>query len=123
MRSWLHVQLGTWHIYKQANTVVWKHWSERIFAPLFHDLIPDANFNKKARLTTISVFLTYVRLSYPSFRDELNAALKSVTDANQRVAISHLRDLKKLCEFAIPVVGSHVIMMSFTPPRLTSGCS
>ena len=105
MRKWLTVQLGTWHCYKQGNTVVWDHWAPRVFAPLFHEIISDANFNQKARLSTIARFFTYVRLAYPTFRAELTTTLKSMTALGvDRVGISYLRDLKKLIEFFIPVV-------------------
>ena len=105
MRQWLVVQLGTWHPYKQANTLIWSHWGPRIFAPLFNELIGNANFKRKAKLSTIVKFLTIVRLSYPSFRQTLDTAIKTTQSANvDRVAISHLRDLKKLLVFFIPVV-------------------
>ena len=111
MRGWLCVNLGTWHVYKQANSVIWKHWAGRVFAPLFYDLIPDANFNKNATLTTIVTFLTYVRLAYPSFRQQLEDTLcrMRVVDADP-IGVSQLRDLKRLLEFFIPVV-SHTIFI------------
>ena len=106
MRGWLGVQLGTWHPYKQANVVVWSHWGARIFAPLFNDLIPNANFNPKAKLSTIARFLTVARLSYKSWKTDLKNAREEIERRNMdRVAISHLRDLLKLMEFFIPVVG------------------
>ena len=110
MRDWFNVQLGTWHIYKQANTVVWSHWASRVFAPLFHELIPEANFTKTAKLTTIATFLTYVRLAYPHFRQQLDDAIASTFERKDLVAGSHLRDLKKLCQFFIPVVRPMIFM-------------
>ena len=108
MRQWCSVQLGTWHPYKQANTVIWCHWGPRIFAPLFNDLVNDANFKKKARPATLAKFLTCVRLAYPFFRAKLDAASAQVQRLNAgRVAVSHLRDLKKLLQFFIPVVTPH----------------
>jgi hypothetical protein len=47
--AWLCVCLGTWHPYKQANTVVWCHWAARFIAPFFNHLVPKSNFRKKAR--------------------------------------------------------------------------
>ena len=111
MRQWLVVQLGTWHPYKQANTLIWSHWGPRVFAPLFNELIANANFQRKAKLSTIVKFLTIVRLSFPAFRKTLDSALKTAQSANvDQVAISHLRDLKKLFVFFIPVV-SHILVM------------
>ena len=86
----------------------------RIFAPLFNELIGNANFKRKAKLSTIIKFLTIVRLSYPSFKKTLDDALKTVQRANMdRIAISNLRDLKKLLVFFIPVV-SHLNVSNIT---------
>ena len=116
MRQWLVVQLGTWHPYKQANTLIWSHWGPRVFAPLFNELIANANFKRKAKLSTISKFLTIARLSFPSFRKTLDKALKTAQRANvDLVAISHLRDLKKLFLFFIPVV-SHMTVRQLKAP-------
>ena len=111
MRKWLVVQFGTWHPYKQANTLIWSHWGPRVFAPLFNELIGNANFHRKAKLSTIAKFLTIVRLSFPSFRKTLDEALKAAQSVNvDQVAMSNLRDLKKLFVYFIPVV-SHMSVM------------
>ena len=105
MRSWFCVQLGTWHCYKQATSVVWGHWGARVFAPLYHELIDGAYFYRKARLATVARFLTYVRLAYPSFRKTLKAARSRAEEEDMdNVAKSHFRDLTKLLEYFIPVV-------------------
>ena len=104
MRSWLTVTLGTWHPYKQATQVVWKHWSKRVFAPLFHDLIPNANFNPNAKLATVATFFTYVRLAYPHFKDQLTAARTECKSKDDRIGVSNLSDLMRLLEFFLPVV-------------------
>ena len=103
MRGWLCLQLGTWHPYKQANCVLWSHWGPTIFGPLFHELIPNSNFNKKAKLST--KFLNIARLSYPAWKSELLAARVNIEAKNvDAVAKSHLRDLTMLMEYFIPVV-------------------
>jgi len=107
MRSWLCLSFGTWHAYKQVCSVIWDHWSERVFAPLFHHLIPNANFRRSARLSSIATMMNYVRLAYPSFKEQLKRATryhKRRSAAQDKVATSHLRDLRKLFEFFIPVV-------------------
>ena len=118
MRQWMVVQLGTWHPYKQANTVVWSHWGPRVFAPLFNELVSNANFNRKARLSTIIRFFTIVRLAYDSFRDDLDDAVRKLKQNNTKpIATAILRDLKKLLVFYIPVVISlcfatcHVVIL------------
>jgi hypothetical protein len=106
LRNKLVVQLGTWHTYKQACTVVWRWWGPRVFAPLFHELISHANFSKSAKLSSITRFLTIVRLAYPSFKQDLDDAIRgrSGLPDDERIAVSQLRDLKKLLNFFIPVV-------------------
>ena len=120
MRQWMVVQLGTWHTYKQANTVVWSHWGSRVFGPLFNELVSNANFNRKARLSTIVRFFTIVRLAYPFFRTALDGALKKLKQDNTNpTATSILRDLKKLLVFFIPVVSPCVW---FKMTLLARGC-
>ena len=110
MRKWCVVTLGTWHPYKQANTLIWHHWATRVFAPLFHDLIPQSKFHLSARLVSISTFLTYVRLAYPMFKAELAEAITFCTNKGNRIKeLSHLVDLRRLCEFFIPVVSAFII--------------
>ena len=106
LRNKLVVQLGTWHTYKQACTVVWRWWGPRVFAPLFHELISHANFSMSAKLSSITRFLTIVRLAYPSFKQDLDDAIRgrSGLPDDERVAMSQLRDLKKLLNFFVPVV-------------------
>ena len=114
MRGWLCVQLGTWHPYKQANCVLWAHWGPRIFGPLFNELIPNANFNKKAKLSTVVKFLNITRLSYRSWKSDLDSARQQVEEKNMDlVAKSHLRDLTKLMQFFIPVVSGVIVCWLF----------
>lgn len=109
MRKWAVVTLGTWHPYKQANTLIWHHWAARVFAPLFHDLIPQSKFHLSARLVSITAHLSYVRLAYPMFKAELTEAINFCTDKGNRIVeLSHLQDLKNLCEFFIPVVSASI---------------
>ena len=106
------VTLGTWHPYKQANIVIWKQWAERIFAPLFHDLIPGAKFKIKNRLVVISTFLTYIRLAYPSFKAALKDAIAFCTaHDSRRTELSHLVDLRRLITFFIPAVSQLISLI------------
>jgi hypothetical protein len=105
MRQWFTVTLGSWHPYKQANLIVWGHWGQRWFGPLFHDLIPNGKFFKSPRLITVATFFTYVRLAYPYFRNDLkNAMAKSKGDTQVPATYAALLDLHQLLEFFIPVV-------------------
>ena len=78
-----------------------------VFGPLFHELIPNANFNKKAKLSTIVKLLNIVRISYPLWKADLKSALKQAKAKNvDAVAISHFRDLTKLMGLFIPAVSA-----------------
>ena len=75
--------------------------------------IRSANFNKKAKLSTVVKFLNIVRLSYPSWKSDLKSALRDADAKNvDMVAISHMRDLTKLMEFFIPVVSIYIVCLS-----------
>ena len=103
--AWLCVCLGTWHPYKQANTVVWCHWAARFIAPFFNHLVPKSNFRKKARLVSICSFLTYIRLAAPSFATQLHDAIKAARKMPSKpLILAYLLDLRDLLHFAIPVV-------------------
>jgi hypothetical protein len=107
MRSWLSVQLGTWHSYKQANAVMWKYGLERWFGPLFNFLIPDANVRKQPKLLTLVTFFSYVRLAYPQFKDQLLKAIADLGESDKprdQVGHSNLKDLQFIIDFALPVV-------------------
>lgn len=108
MGSWLCVCLGTWHPYKQAATVVWAHWGPRFLAPLFHHLVPNANFNKSAKLVTILTYFTYIRLAYPAFAAELKSAVATARAMPQDPSVlSNLLDLRIFLTYFIPVVSPH----------------
>lgn len=94
--------LGTWHVYKMASTCVWRMTAADFMAPLFHHFFPNTLFPWNPRLVLSTRILSLIRLSYPTFRDELANALakESLTDI-QRV---HLVNLRSLCEWFIPRV-------------------
>ena len=103
--KWLCLTLGVWHPFKQASSVIWKTWGQRILGPYFNHVCPDANFFETAKLGTVTTYLSYIRLAYPLFKKELKLAITE-TQTNQinQVPVSNLRDLRDLCEFFIPTV-------------------
>lgn len=133
--------LGTWHIIKQGHAVVWHMGSKAFFQPYFASLIPGAKFfNKGIKLRTQMTYFAFIRLAYPHFRAQLQAAIQNVhVAAAQKV---HLRNLQTLIEVFMPIVSSvnvtawvlvvlHVIggvhdlhrARSFAIILLQSGCS
>ena len=103
--AWLCLSLGTWHPYKQGNSVVWCHWAARFIAPFYNHLVPASNFRGSARLVTISTFFTYIRLAVPHFAQQLHAAVKAARlKRDKPLVLAYLLDLRDLIYFAIPVV-------------------
>jgi hypothetical protein len=72
-------------------------------APMFHFMFPTREYSvKKQRHTANMVYLSYIRLAYPSFKDQLNTALADQTmDPRKKVL---LKNLQSLCEYFIPAV-------------------
>lgn len=96
--------LGTWHVQKMASTCVWRMAAADFIAPLFHEFFPSSPFPWGPRLVLSTRIFSLIRLSYPSFRTELNAALakEALTNIQRR----HLVNLRALCEWFIPKVPS-----------------
>lgn len=74
-----------------------------LIAPMFHHLFPDREYAPdKMKLPAMTTYLSYIRLAYPSFRDELAISLsrRDLTTRQSHV----LQNLSDLCEFFIPAV-------------------
>lgn len=94
--------LGTWHIYKMASTCVWRMFGADFIAPLFHDFFPKTLFPWNPRLVLSTRIFSLIRLTYPTFRNELKEALEK--EALPEVERIHLVNLRSLCEWFIPRV-------------------
>jgi hypothetical protein len=102
LRSSVFMKLGHWHVYKQANMLVWSAYGHLFMAPLFHFMFPGGHAVKKPRLITIESFFTYIALSYPTWSDKLAALLKDVNV--MPVMRSFAIQLRDLVEVFIPLV-------------------
>lgn len=102
-RRYCGVTLAWWHTYKWASHKLVNVFAKDFIAPLFHHLFPSTEFNAdKMKLSGHTTLLSYIRLAFPSFRQELKLAV-SRGDISQRNQIL-LENLIKLCEYFIPVV-------------------
>jgi hypothetical protein len=105
MRRWCFLTLGIWHPYKKACEVIWRRWVQRYFGRLFHEIIPASNVYGNPRLRNMVTFMSYCRLAYPQFKAQLKEAIIKAKTNKQHTDIKwHLRDLRNLMEFFIPVV-------------------
>ena len=77
--------------------------------PLFHNLFPDRSFDvKKMSVPSATAILSYIRLSYPNVKPELDAAIA----LGNRVLPAYmilLVNLRDLFEYFIPTVGLFVV--------------
>ena len=96
------MSLAWWHNYKWATKMICKVFSSDFFVPLYHHLFPDRQCNiAMLSHTSIVTFCNYIRLAYPTFREQLRQSLTGQLSTRQRVLLTNLTDL---CEFFIPVV-------------------
>lgn len=117
LRRYMSLSLAWWHNYKWTTKMIIRVFSNDFIMPLFHHLFPDRGFAiDKVGHTALCTYLSYIRLSYPGFREQLNTALRrdGLRDS-QRVLLTNLRDL---CEFFIPVVIIFVIYSHTTHTNL-----
>lgn len=72
--------------------------------PLFHRLFPDRNFDiKKMSVPSVTAILSYIRLSYPAVKDELDAAILLGNKVHP-TQMNLLTNLRALFEYFIPTV-------------------
>ena len=106
LKERVFVSLGLWHTYKQANLKIYLKYAPTVMAPLFHFLFPGTKFYPKPRLVQVVTMLTYIRLSYRSWRKTLQQMMQdllSVPEASR----NQVQNLHWLCEWFIPVVIAH----------------
>jgi hypothetical protein len=102
MRKYVFLNLGLWHTYKHISLLTWRKFGPSVLAGLWHNLWPDSIFFKKPRLQSVTEIFTYLRLAYPSFKDQLQKAIDDdKTNLQSRICLQNIKDL---CEYYIPVV-------------------
>ena len=106
-KMWFGPTLGAWHSYKQANIVVFRMFQREFFAQLHFDMFPGQPFffGQKKLSKNVTLF-SWIRLAYPSFEKELHEAITNMERSNSsaKAGYRHLKNLKFLCEWLIPVV-------------------
>ena len=104
LRKYTGWSLAWWHNYKWATYRIMTVFAVDFIGPLFHTLFPDRQFSvKMMSVPSVTAILSYIRLSYPNVKPELDAAIlrgSSVHPA-QMILLLNLRDL---FEYFIPTV-------------------
>ena len=78
MRHDLFLVFGFWHAYQYAHIALWNEFRHTFLAPAFFTLFPVEKLMQRPRLSQSSTFFTWLRMSYPSFRDALRTARRTV---------------------------------------------
>jgi hypothetical protein len=103
LRKYTFCSLAWWHSYKWTTQQAVKVFSSDFLAPWFHHLWPNREFSvSKISHPARTTYLSYIRLAYPKFREQLKNALDRAGLNQRQVAL--LTNLRDLCEFFIPVV-------------------
>ena len=79
-------------------------FSVDFIAPLFHNLFPDRSFDvKRMTVPSATAILSYIRLSYPNVRADLDSAIKMGNRIlpSQMILLKNMRDM---FEYFIPTV-------------------
>ena len=112
LQRFMGVSLAWWHNYKWATRRILIVFALDFIAPMFHFLFPAREFSMmKTSHTAGTTLLSYIRLAYPAFRQQLQSALANpVLNVRQKTLLTNLMHL---CEFFIPVVSFLYIYHNF----------
>jgi hypothetical protein len=102
LRSKVFLALGLWHNFKQASLLIWKRFALDFIGPAFHCLFPGRDMYIQPKLANVTTILTFMRLSYPSWRKDL-MDLRDRPDLPDQSA-NHVHNLTMLMDFLIPTV-------------------
>ena len=103
LRRYTGLSLAWWHNCKWTTKLVMKVFADDFIAPMFHFLFPGKEFNvDKSRHTSNTTMLSYIRLAYPSFKEQLTSTLQDPTLSVRGKNL--LTNLQSLCEYFIPTV-------------------
>lgn len=108
LRKYMGVSLAWWHSFNWATKRILVVFNTDFIAPMFHSMFPEVTFRvDQTSHAAGCTYLSYIRLAYPSFQQQLAAALAMpLLQPNQRTILTNLLHL---CEFFIPVV--HVLFV------------
>lgn len=102
LRKYVGCSLAWWHNYKWACFRIMTVFGSDFIGSCFHSLFPDRAFDvQKMSLSSVSTIMSYIRLAYPQFKDDLSNALQDNPSIRSRQI---LVNLQLMMEFFIPVV-------------------
>jgi hypothetical protein len=117
-RKFAGVGLAWWHSYKWCTKYIMKVFANDFIVPFIHYMFPTRTVKLESMDHTNHVaYLTYIRLSYPRWKQELAEALAIPTlTVRQKTLLTNMQDL---CEYFIPVVCLNELVCSMnTDPKM-----
>lgn len=118
LRKYVHLSLALWHNFKWASSRIIQVFGRDFIAPLFHQIWPDRTIDiKNMSHSATTTILSYMRLSYPSFKSELKEQMQTENLSNPKTIL--LRNLWYLMEYFIPVVHDFYICLKFNDSSKT----
>lgn len=108
LHSKVFLALGLWHNFKQASLLIWKTFALDFIGPAYHCLFPGRDMYMQPKLVHITTILTYLRLSYPRWRQTL-LQLHANKDLHA-TSVNHVNNLTMLMEFLIPTVHPDMVL-------------
>ena len=90
--------LGIWHAYLYGHLAIWDRFRAFYLADAFFRLFPHSSLMRKPSLFKSSVFFTWLRVSYPSFRDEMVQTVQQLKREYLQLDMSTPRDETKITE-------------------------
>ena len=129
---------GIWHAYMYGHVAIWDCFRAHFLADAFFALFPTTTLLRKPSLFKSSIFFTWLRVSYPKFREDLLATLeqlkKEYLDLDKanprqeheivgaRSRFIHCLNLYTLLEFAIPVLQDYGASIKLNSLELFLSC-
>ena len=103
LRRYTALSLAWWHNHKWATRQIVRVFGSDFIVPLFHHLFPEKGFVlDKIKHSALTTYITYIRVAYPKFKNELSVAVRRLDlNTHQKSILTNLQDM---CEFFIPVV-------------------
>ena len=89
------VLFGVWHCYMYAHVALWDRFRLTFLADAFFALFPNTILMRKPSLFKSSVFLTWLRIAYADFRDDLLATVEELKQRYLREDQRASRNTKK----------------------------
>jgi hypothetical protein len=92
---------------KQVMQLIWRRYLRVVWGPLCHFLQPGSKLYDHAKTARLHCLFAFMRLAYPSFKSELDAAISTLAlRSTDGVALTWLLNIKDMCVFFIPLVPS-----------------